>query len=124
MAKTGLQRIAAERKRQIEAEGWSPDHDDDHDAGELAWAAICYAAPAPVYMRNRSRSKAAFVDPWPSWWDSKWDKRPRDEDDVLTEPTPEQRIRMLEKAGALIAAEIDRLLRASPSGEGAPKEKP
>ena len=28
--------IAAERRRQIEAEGYSPDHDDDHTAGELA----------------------------------------------------------------------------------------
>lgn len=31
--------IAAERKRQIEAEGWTPEHDDAHDKGELARAA-------------------------------------------------------------------------------------
>jgi hypothetical protein len=120
-SKTGIQRIAAERKRQIEAEGWTPDHDDDHEDGELARAAICYAAPLPVYIRARGSGRASFIDPWPAWWSAKWDKRPRDADGDLAAPTPGQRIRMLEKAGALIAAEIDRLMRASPSGEGAAK---
>ena len=30
--------IAAERKRQIEEEGWTPEHDDAHTAGEIYWA--------------------------------------------------------------------------------------
>lgn len=35
--------IAAERCRQTEVEGWTPDHDDQHVGGELARAAACYA---------------------------------------------------------------------------------
>ncbi len=35
---SGIERIAAERLRQIEAEGWSARHDDDHDLQELSLA--------------------------------------------------------------------------------------
>ena len=104
----GATRIADERKRQIEKEGWTPDHDDlEHVEGELALAAICYAAPEPIFVHrsfNVDGSDHHFVDPWPEEWDQ-WDKRP------AKKPTDAQRIRMLEKAGALCAAEIDRLLR-------------
>jgi hypothetical protein len=89
----GVQRIAAERQRQVEREGWTPEHDDEHVAGEMAWAAVCYTAPYPVRHETSGR------DPWP--WEPKWDKRGE-----------HNRIRQLEIAGALIAAEIDRLLRA------------
>src|SRR5690606_333611 len=34
--------VLAERRRQIEAEGWTPGHDDKHAEG-LACAAACYA---------------------------------------------------------------------------------
>ena len=105
---SGIERIAAERARQLDVEGWTAKHDDAHLDGELAWAAVCYAAPEKVFVHNvyaRSSGDAhAFADPWP--FDEEWDKR------ELT-PTPEERIRQLEKAGALIAAEIDRLLRAA-----------
>lgn len=90
----GAEIIAAERKRQIEQEGWSEEHDDAHKWGELAWAATCYAMP-PLDGRGLN---------WP--WDRKWWK-----------PTPDDRIRELAKAGALIAAEIDRLKRLA-SSEG------
>jgi hypothetical protein len=114
VAKTGAERIAAERRRQIEQEGWTAGHDDEHDEGELALVAALYATPIPLYRRTVKRlGSGTFCDPWPPTWDEHWDKRPR-EDGVLLEPSPSERIRMLEKAGALIAAEIDRLLRASP----------
>lgn len=35
--------VLAERRRQIETEGWTPEHDDRHNAGEMALAASCYA---------------------------------------------------------------------------------
>jgi hypothetical protein len=35
--------IARERERQLTAEGWSPEHDDEHANGELARAAAAYA---------------------------------------------------------------------------------
>lgn len=89
---TGCQLIAAERKRQIEVEGWTADHDAKHICGELTDAAVCYAIRG--YWRTRyDRFLKAL---WP--WDSKYWK-----------PTQDDRIKELTKAGALIAAEIDRL---------------
>ncbi len=41
----GVAAIALERKRQIEEEGWSAKHDDQHRNEELAFAATCYAMP-------------------------------------------------------------------------------
>lgn len=106
---TGVERIAAERARQVEKEGWSPEHDDEHDDGSLALAAVCYAAPVRVYVRQVFAAGESFFDPWP--WDEGADRRSYD-GNVLKDPTDDERIRLLEKAGALIAAEIDRLLRA------------
>ena len=83
---TGVELIAAERQRQMDVEGWTPEHDAEHDAGEILDAAICYAVPRFA------------VKYWP--WGRQWWK-PSDDP-----------IRNLVKAGALIAAEIDRLRRA------------
>jgi hypothetical protein len=41
-----LDDVAAERKRQIEAEGCTPKHDDMHRIGDLAMAGAAYAASA------------------------------------------------------------------------------
>lgn len=35
--------VQAERRRQVEAEGWTPEHDDEHSHGQIARAAACYA---------------------------------------------------------------------------------
>lgn len=86
-----LVQIATERRRQIESEGWNRFHDDKHTNGEMAVAASCYAMPPEIGMR-------AERWPWnPSWW----------------KPTPDDRIRELVKAGALIVAEIERLQRVA-----------
>jgi hypothetical protein len=37
------QDVLAERQRQVSAEGWTPDHDDEHRDGAMAIAAACYA---------------------------------------------------------------------------------
>jgi hypothetical protein len=94
---TGLELIAAERQRQVEQEGWTPEHDDAHETGDLALAAACYATPES----RRQYEDGAPLDPWWPWDDGWW------------KPSPENRIRELVKAGALIAAEIDRLQRAT-----------
>lgn len=95
----GCQLIAQERKRQIEVEEWTTEHDDSHDEGELAKAAACYALPPGRRDCIVSGSIGDCLDLlWP--WDDEWWK-----------PTPDDRIRELVKAGALIAAEIDRLQR-------------
>ena len=38
-----MEEIAAERRRQIEQEGWMAEHDDRHGNEEMARAAACYA---------------------------------------------------------------------------------
>jgi hypothetical protein len=91
---TGIERIAAERKRQIDEEGWTAEHDDKLVLKDLALAAVCYAVPDSY--RELLGDKKIWIWPWAKkWW----------------KPTPGNRIRELEKAGALIAAEIDRLQR-------------
>ena len=107
----GARRIVLERRRQIQQEGWSLDHDDTLTSDELAWAAICYAAPQRVYTLSQGVTPKdpviSFIDPWPRNFAPEFDKRPS----YRRKPTIKKRIRSLEKAGALIAAEIDRLQR-------------
>jgi hypothetical protein len=38
--------IIAERRRQVDTEGWTEEHDDKHNGGELARAGACYALQA------------------------------------------------------------------------------
>lgn len=92
--KTGIQLIAEERKRQKDEEGFKIYTDViDNPNGELAQAASAYAYP--MFSQECENIPLQF----PIDWGSKWWK-----------PTPDDRIRELQKAGALIAAEIDRLL--------------
>lgn len=88
-----IEEIAAERRRQVEAEGWSHEHDDQHADDELVMAAICYADPIPMLMDHAGgRIPAGW--PWAvDWW------KPRD------------RRRNLIRAAALIVAEIERMDR-------------
>ena len=100
---SGIERISAERQRQIEEEGWSANHDDLHDRFQLSNAAIAYLNP------SNSDHVRKF---WP--WDWKWWKPVRASMDV---PYEVAQIRNLVKAGALIAAEIDRLERSTASNK-------
>ncbi|MEM8791075.1 MAG: hypothetical protein AAGE80_05625 [Pseudomonadota bacterium] len=84
--------ILMERQRQETEEGWSAEHDDKHIRGEMATVAAIYAHTD----RDRFDALRAF---WPATWDEKWHK-------------PKTRREDLVRAGALIAAEIDRLDRA------------
>lgn len=97
----GIESIAAERKRQIEIEGWTAEHDDQHTDKSLAAAAVAYAMP------HVSPDRVSFPPRvfWPLNWNTKWYK-------------PKDRRSNLVRAGALIAAEIDRLDRLSASDGG------
>lgn len=96
--------VLAERLRQIEAEGWTPEHDDHHPGGVMASAAACYAAASRQVLRDGTDPEAICAPGmWP--WDRHWWK-----------PAPVRR--MLVKAGALILAEIERLDRAAILGTG------
>lgn len=94
--------MLAERRRQIEVEGWTADHDNRHDRGEMADAAACYAATERVFFadhHNVGRGYEAFTtyrDAWP-WADLWW--------------KPKDRRNNLVRAAALILAEIERLDR-------------
>lgn len=44
--------VIAERQRQQSAEGWTPEHDDEHCNGELAMAAVCYINETGTVNRN------------------------------------------------------------------------
>lgn len=97
---TGIELIADERQRQIEKEGWTLKHDIfEHQHGQLADAAVSYA------LTEEERKKLCHLaktdeDVPPTWPFEK----------AYWKPCPDDRIKELVKAGALIAAEIDRLL--------------
>lgn len=97
----GAALIAAERQRQIHVKGWSREHDADNQPGILTMAAICYANMACSDTGVRGSLRGGMPTYWP--WDKGFWKPGPDNSDA-------SRIRELEKAGALIAAEIDRLL--------------
>lgn len=90
--------VLAERHRQVTMEGWTPEHDDQHQYGEMALAAACYAA-----ADTENYPPAEPPDLWP--WDSEWWK-------------PASERRNLIKAAALILAEIERIDRAAPPASG------
>ena len=92
----GIESIAAERQRQIEKEGWTPAHDNEHDEGDIALAAACYALPVAENYVECIEGMGPIMWPWAyKWW------------------KPKDRRSDLVRAGALIAAEIDRLDRAA-----------
>ncbi len=87
---SGAELIAAERRRQIEVLGWTPEHDDQHEDGELLYAAEAYMFGDP--------------DSWP------WDEDGFRPTDIIHD---------LARAGACIAAEIDRRQRIKPASRPA-----
>lgn len=86
--------VLAERKRQIEVEGWTPEHDDEHSRGEMATAGALYVLHGGAYYAP------PFAPPmlWP-WADHWW--------------KPKDRRSNLVRAAALLLAEIERLDRAA-----------
>ncbi|MFF6677482.1 hypothetical protein ACET4X_26760 [Pseudomonas aeruginosa] len=86
--------VQAERRRQVEAEGWTPEHDDLYCAAELPRAAA-------AYILNGANYEAPAI--WP--FSAKWWK-------------PSTARRDMVKACALALAEIERLDRAAHGKEG------
>lgn len=94
--KDGMWYISQERQRQVHGLGYHTFNDRAHTQQELAYAAAAYALPEVLdphikYRPIRDRSK---LFPWKKYW----------------KPSPNDRIKELSKSGALIAAEIDRIL--------------
>ena len=93
--KTGSELIAQEREKQIVTDHSTPDVDDGYTDDELCRAASCYLMAG----QKGDLGGTPVLWPWPNgmWWNPS-------EDDPITD---------LVKAGALIAAEIDRRQRAT-----------
>ena len=89
--------VLAERRRQVNAEGFSPERDDQYVGGQLAGAAISYLILAAGGREDEAR---AF---WP--WRQEWLK-------------PGSQRRYLEKACALGLAEMERQDRAAAAKKG------
>jgi hypothetical protein len=92
--------VLAERRRQVEAEGYDPAHDDEHPNGEIAAYAAFYAMPPAV--RDWPTPELGYGDTLgqaiiPADWLS---------------PKTGDRRQELVKAGALILAAIERMDRA------------
>lgn len=92
----GAELIQAERKRQIEVEGWTAEHDEMHEPGELENAAYCYfKANGPDEDPDGTGQPMGTWWPWDiSWW------------------KPKDRLSNLIRAGALYQAAADRAERA------------
>ncbi|MGW8423268.1 hypothetical protein [Comamonas sp. HJ-2] len=90
--------VLAERARQVSTEGYDPDHDDEHSDGSLSIAAACYA------LANLSGARPGALSPsyLAAWvgWGAGWFK-------------PSDRRRNLEKACALLLADMERIDRAA-----------
>ncbi len=97
--------VQAERRRQVEAEGWTPEHDDEHSHGQMARAAACYAL-AGSSAPNDGTAALLVSLAWP--WDEQWWK-------------PSTARRDMVKACALGLAEIERLDRAAAT-QGGPRD--
>jgi hypothetical protein len=95
--------VLAERRRQVEAEGYNSTHDDQHEFGEIALAAVCYLLPeAERDIEPEGWDRTIGERFWP--WDWKcWNPKDRRSD--------------LVRGCALGIAEIERLDRASTQKE-------
>lgn len=92
---TGVKAIAAERQRQLQAEGFTREDDQQYQRGELARAATAYVQLAAMDLRDGGRDHIAWHGPAAAWpWAPEWWK-------------PVDARRDLVRAGALIAAQID-----------------
>ncbi|ULR31670.1 hypothetical protein MJO48_02855 [Dickeya fangzhongdai] len=107
MVSLAVRDVIAERRRQITAEGWTPEHDNAYSGGELARAAACYAVMSvrEEFLTEEeyavTQKRLPFDWPWePEWW----------------KPTSSRRD--LVKAGALILAEIERIDRCATQSKG------
>lgn len=91
---SGAELIAQERAEQQERHGYTPDSDRQYDGHELTDAAQSYVLAA-VWAEREGAPLEAPPSEWP-WEDRFW--KPSDDP-----------VHNLAKAGALIAAEIDRI---------------
>lgn len=114
----GSKLIAEERQRQVNEKGHTPRLDTLNNSGELTSAAIVYAMIAVSGKDVRGSVRANLERGHaPKHWP--WSNPPKFRSGNATE----DRIRELAKAGALIAAEIDRAINYDMAFGGAELDK-
>jgi len=104
MTTRAISDVLSERERQISVEGWTPEHDDQHNDSSMSIAAACYALadiPALEVQTVKLRDLWCWTGWGPSWF------------------KPKDRRRNLVRAAALLIAQIERLDR-----DAARKEQP
>lgn len=118
---SGVEAIALERQRQIEKKGFSIEHDKHHIENQLVYGAICYAYPPEsrrlmklrgenttglpsIFLENGPEGEGAYLVLPPSIWPFENAFFKPD-----TSGTIRGRMRDIQKAGAMLAAEYDRL---------------
>lgn len=94
--------VLKERRRQVEAEGWTPEHDDQHTDASMALAAgsYCESAARPTILARKPGAAFAIPKLWPQSWSRDWWKPKSPREDLV-------------RAAALIIAEIERIDRAA-----------
>ena len=105
--KTGIELIAEERQRQIEIEGYTDDHDFKHNPRDFVHAAKTYlmSSDLTLYSKEFSPSNNWHQTNEPFYRNEIERSWPWEQESF--KPTSD--IQDLIKAGALIAAAIDRL---------------
>lgn len=120
----GLEAIGAEYQGHFDREGFTPERDDGYVNFEFVRAGTCYASFASFLDEPRDWARQRSLAPlnWP-WSNAGW--KPGPDNSIAS------RKRELEKAGALLAKEWDRLhrieqrdeaMRAELAQQGAPIE--
>ena len=100
----GTKLIEQYREEQISKHNWSVQHDIDvNNDGQLVLGAVAYLLGSnPITVLTPSGPAVIVAEQlWPNNWSKRWLK------------LSDNRVKDLSKAGALIAAEIDRLLQTS-----------
>ncbi len=109
--KTGIELITEERDEQIKKHGRTLKHDSQHEGGELAEAAAICASNHRLYWKQDFADSVVFtVLDFP-----KWQLPVKYNGNILIdnfESNKGDRIHQLKVAGALMAAEIDRLQKS------------
>ncbi len=96
--------IWQERQRQLEVEGWTPEHDDEHVGGVLGMAASAYVWAAQ--LADAMDASDMTPEKWGAWCPDYWPWA------IEAWKPSNDPLRNLAKAGALVAAEYDRVARA------------
>jgi len=74
-----LELVRAERLKQINKHGYTPEHDDEHTDGSIADAAACYAANTKAELMKVCSGDFRYLFPWEPQYFKKEEKSRQDQ---------------------------------------------